>query len=78
MEILNAANLIKLEDITNKEKLKELELAPIKDNDPKIIFNIYQIPFNLNSLINAKDIHQTLDESDASINVSKIFIVRRC
>ena len=64
---LNAANLIKLEDITNKEKLKELELAANQGQiDSKIIFNIYQqIPFNLNSLINAKDIHQTLDESDA-------------
>ena len=64
---LNAANLIKLEDITDKEKLKELELAANQGQiDSKIIFNIYQqIPFNLNSLINAKDIHQTLDESDA-------------
>ena len=31
--------------------------------DEKIIFDIYkQIPFNLNTLINAKNIYQTLDE----------------
>ena len=29
-----------------------------------IIFNIYkQIPFNLNTLINAKNIYQTLDQA---------------
>ncbi len=64
---LNAANLIKLDDIEDKEKLKELELAANQGQvDPKVILNIYkQIPFNLNSLINAKNIYQTLDESDA-------------
>ncbi len=64
---LNAANLIKLDDITDKKKLKELELATNQGQiDPKIIFNIYQqIPFNLNSLIDAKNIYQTLDDSDA-------------
>ena len=64
---MNAANLIKLEDIADKEKLKELELAASKGQiDSEIIFNIYkQIPFNLNSLINAKNIYQTLDDSDA-------------
>ena len=64
---LNAANLIKLDDITDKKKLKELELAANQGQvDPKVILNIYkQIPFNLNSLINAKNIYQTLNESDA-------------
>ena len=64
---LNAANLIKLEDATNKEKIKELEIAANNNKlDKKIIFDIYkQIPFNLNTLINAKNIYQTFDESDA-------------
>tara|TARA_Y100000816_G_scaffold280741_1_gene254465 strand:- start:4855 stop:6582 length:1728 start_codon:yes stop_codon:yes gene_type:complete len=64
---LNAANLIKLEDASNKEKLKELELAANDDQlDKKKIFEIYkQIPFNLNTLINASNIYQTLDGSDA-------------
>jgi len=64
---LNAANLIKLEDASDKDKLKELEIAANNDQlDKKKIFEIYkQIPFNLNTLINAKSNYQTLNESDA-------------
>ena len=64
---LNSANLIKLEDATNKEKIKELEVAANNNKlDKKTIFEFYkQIPFNLNSLINAKNNYQTFDESDA-------------
>ena len=64
---LNAANLIKLEDASDKEKLKELEMAANNDQlDKNKIFDIYkQIPFNLNTLVNAKNNYQTLNESDA-------------
>lgn len=64
---LNSANLIKLEDSTNKEKIKELEIAANNNKlDKKTIFEFYkQIPFNLNNLINAKNNYQTFDESDA-------------
>ena len=64
---LNSANLIKLEDATNKEKIKELEIAANNNKlDKKTIFEFYKkIPFNLNSLINAKNNYQTFDESDA-------------
>ena len=64
---LNAANLIKLEDATNKEKLKELEIAANNNKlDKKAIFEFYrQIPFNLNNLVNAKNNYQTFDESNA-------------
>ena len=64
---LNAANLIKLEDASDKDKLKELEIAANNGQlDKKKIFEIYkQIPFNLNTLINAKNNYQTLNESDA-------------
>ncbi len=64
---LNAANLIKLEDASNKEKLRELEIAANNDQlDKNKIFEIYkQIPFNLNTLINAKNSYQNLNESDA-------------
>ena len=67
MEIFKCTNLIKLENISDKEKIKELELAVHQGQvDEKIIFDIYQqIPFNLNSLINAKNIYQTLDPTDA-------------
>jgi len=64
---LNAANLIKLEDASDKDKLKELEIAANNDQlDKNKIFEIYkQIPFNLSSLINAKNNYQTLNDSDA-------------
>ena len=66
-EYLNAANLISLEDVGDKEKLKSLEIAANKDQfDKKNIFNIYKkIPFDFNTLVNAEDIYQTLNKSDA-------------
>ena len=64
---LNSSNLISLEDVSDKERLKELELAANDDQiDKDTIFKIYQqIPYNLNELINAKSIYQTLAISDA-------------
>jgi hypothetical protein len=64
---LNAANLIKLEDASDKDKLKELEIAANNNQlDKNKIFEIYkQIPFNLNTLINAKNNFKTLNDSDA-------------
>tara|TARA_B100001093_G_scaffold431098_1_gene427041 strand:- start:1807 stop:3540 length:1734 start_codon:yes stop_codon:yes gene_type:complete len=64
---LNAANLIKLEDAKDKKKLKELEAAANNNKlDKNKIFEIYkQVPFNLNTLINAKNNYQTLDDSEA-------------
>jgi hypothetical protein len=64
---LNAANLIKLKDASDKERLKELEIAANEGQVNKdIIFKIYQqIPFSLEELVSAKNIYQTLDESDA-------------
>ena len=66
-QYLNSANLIKLDDVKDKKKLKDLELAANEGRiNKKIIFDIYQqISFNLNSLINAKNIYQTLDDVDA-------------
>ena len=64
---LNSANLIKLDDAKNKEKVKELEIAANKNKlDKRLIFEFYkQVPFNLNDLVNAKNNYQTFDESDA-------------
>ncbi|MDA9684225.1 hypothetical protein N9U33_01400 [Candidatus Pelagibacter bacterium] len=64
---LNAANLINIEDLTNKKEIKDLEEAANNGQiNSDIIFNIYkQIPFNLITLINAKNLYQTLDSSDA-------------
>ncbi len=66
-EYLNAANLIKLDDDRDKEKLKNLENAANENRlDKQKIFNIYsKINFDLNSLINAEDIYQTFDSIDA-------------
>ena len=64
---LNSANLIKLEDFSDKDKLKDLEVAANNNQlDKNKIFEIYKkIPFNLNILINAKNSYQSLNESDA-------------
>ena len=74
---LNAANLIKLEDASDKKKLKELETAANNNQlDKNKIFEIYkQVPFNLNILINAKNNYQTLDESDARALIYQKFLL---
>ncbi len=66
-QYLNSANLIKIDDISDKKKIKDLELAANSGQiNEKLIFDIYkQIPFNLNTLINAKNLYQTLDNSDS-------------
>ena len=64
---LNASNLIKLEDASDKERLKELEVAANQEQiDKDTIFKMYQqVTFNLNELVNAKNVYQTLPVSDA-------------
>ncbi len=64
---LNAANLIKLEDISDKSKLKDLEQAAnLGQVNTGLIFDIYKnTPFSINNLINAKNIYQTLEGADA-------------
>ena len=66
-EYLNAANLISIDDISDKQKINELEKAAnLGQIDEKIIFNTYkQIPFNLINLINANSLYQSLDEVEA-------------
>ena len=66
-QYLNASNLIKLEDTSDKERLNELELAANQGQINKdIIFQIYQqIPYNLSELINAKNKYQNLQGIDA-------------
>ena len=66
-QYLNASNLIKVEDISDKARLNELELAANKGQINKdIIFKIYQqVPYNLSELINAKDKYQNLQGIEA-------------
>ena len=76
-KFLSASNLIKLEDISDKEKLKNLELAANQGRlDKNTIFEIYkQIPFNLNKLINAKNVYQSLEGSDARPLIYQKFLL---
>ncbi len=65
-EYMNAANLIIIDDITDKDKIKNIEMAANKDQvDKNQVFKIYrQIPFDLNSLLNAENIYQSLEKVD--------------
>lgn len=76
-EYLNAANLIKLDDLENKEKLKNLEVAANQNQfDKQKIFDIYKkISFDLNSLINAENIYQSLNTSDARALIYQKFLL---
>ena len=76
-EYLNAANLIKLDDVDDKEKLKNLEIAANQGQFQKEkIFSIYRrIPFDINNLINANNIYQTLNSSDARALIYQKFLL---
>mgnify|MGYP000981115728 CR=1 FL=1 len=74
---LNSTNLIKLEDVSDKEKLKDLELAANKGQiSPSKIFEIYKkIPFDLSTLINANKNYQTLNASYARSLIYQKFLL---
>ena len=76
-EYLNAANLIKLDDAQDKDKLRSLEIAANQDQfDKKKIFDIYSnIVFDLNNLIKAEDVYQTLDNIDARALIYQKFLL---
>ena len=75
---MNSANLITIDDINdNKEKIKNIEIAANKNQvDKNQVFKIYkQIPFELNTLINAKNVYQSLEKIEGrALNISKIFL----
>ena len=74
---LNAANLIKLDNTNDRERVKDIETAANKGQvDEKLIFNIYkQIEFDLNTLINAKNIHLSLEPSEARALVFQKYLI---
>ncbi len=76
-EYLNAANLITVEDISDKNKIRTLELAAQKDQINKNqIFNIYKkIPFDINSLINAENVYQSLDDIESRALIYQRFLL---
>jgi len=66
-EYLNSANLINLDEAEDKEKVKDFEIAANENRlDKSKIFDFYKkIKFDLNTLINAENIYQTLSGTDA-------------
>ena len=74
---MNAANLIKIEDITDKNKIKNIEIAANKNQvDKSQIFKIYtQIPFELNALINAKTVYQSLEKIEGRALIYQKFLL---
>jgi hypothetical protein len=66
-EYMNAANLVKIDDIDDKERIKKLEKAAEKNTLNKLkIFEIYKKKsFDINSLVNAEGIYQSLDGIDS-------------
>ena len=66
-EYLNAANLVTIEDFEDRDKIKTLETAANNNKfDKDKLFEIYKkIPFDVNSLVNAQGLYQSLDEVDS-------------
>ncbi len=74
---LNAANLIKIDNINDKRKINELELAASQDKvSNKFIFDIYkQITFNINDLINAENIYQKFENTESRALIYQKFLL---
>ena len=66
-QYLTAANLFKINDVENKEQIKELETAANNDFISKLyIFEIYKnVKFNFNDFLNTDEIYLTLDSMNA-------------
>ena len=76
-EYLNAANLVQIEDVSDKEKIKNLEIAANNNSfNKERIFQIYaRISFDLNSLINAENLYQSLDGIDSRALIYQKFLL---
>ena len=74
---LNAANLIKIDNINDTRKINELELAASQDKvSNKFIFDIYkQITFNINDLINAENIYQKFENTESRALIYQKFLL---
>jgi hypothetical protein len=66
-EYLNAANLVTIENLEDRDKIKTLETAANNNKfDKDKLFEIYKkIPFDVNSLINAQGLYKSLEEVDS-------------
>ena len=76
-EYMNAANLITIDDISDKEKIRNIETAANNNQvDKSQVFKIYkQIPFELNTLINAKNVYQSLEKIESRALLYQKFLL---
>ena len=76
-EYMNSANLIKIDDITDKEKIENIETAANKNQvDKSQIFKIYkQVPFDLNTLINAQTVYQSMENIEGRALIYQKFLL---
>ncbi len=76
-EYMNSANLITIDDINDKEKIKNIENAANKGQiDKNQVFKIYkQIPFDLNTLINAQNVYQSLEKIEGRALIYQKFLL---
>ncbi len=76
-EYMNAANLITIDDVTDKNKIQNIEIAANKNQiDKSQVFKIYkQIPFELNILINATNVYQSLEKIEARALIYQKFLL---
>ncbi len=74
---LNSANLIKVEDIEDKQKIRSLEEAANNNSlDKRKIFEIYkQIKFDINNLINAEEVYKNFDNIESRALIYQKFLI---
>ena len=74
---LNSANLIKVEDIEDKEKIKSLETAANNNSlDKRKIFEIYkQIQFDINTLVNAEEAYKNFDNIESRALIYQKYLI---
>ena len=74
---MNSANLIAIDDINDKEKIKNIETAANKGQiDKNQVFKIYkQIPFDLNTLINAQNVYQSFEKIEGRALIYQKFLL---
>ena len=76
-EYMNAADLITIDDISDKEKIRNIETAANNNQvDKSQVFKIYkQIPFELNTLINATSVYQSLEKIESRALLYQKFLL---
>ena len=74
---MNAADLITIDDISDKEKIRNIETAANNNQvDKSQVFKIYkQIPFELNTLINATSVYQSLGKIESRALLYQKFLL---